>query len=50
MISLPPSLQIQLSEAVKLIADHDFPDNWPGLMQVLSGDLKVGPHFEAEPH
>jgi hypothetical protein len=34
MISVPYSLQLQLSEAVTLIADNDFPAGWPTLIQV----------------
>ena len=34
MISVPYSLQLQLSEAVTLIADNDFPVGWPSLIQV----------------
>ena len=34
MITVPPALQLQLSEAVTLIADNDFPDKWTSLIQV----------------
>jgi exportin-2 (importin alpha re-exporter) len=34
MITVPTALQLQLSEAVTLIADNDFPDQWASLIQV----------------
>ncbi|OLL26293.1 Importin alpha re-exporter [Neolecta irregularis DAH-3] len=39
MISLPPILQVQLGEAVTIIADSDFPENWPELMDDLVSRL-----------
>ena len=36
MISLPTSLQVQLSEAVTIIADNDFPLQWENLIPVIS--------------
>ncbi|TPX31070.1 hypothetical protein SmJEL517_g05491 [Synchytrium microbalum] len=35
MISVPHKLQLQLSEAISIIADTDFPENWQGLVQEL---------------
>lgn len=34
MISVPTALQLQLSEAVTLIANNDFPGKWTNLLQV----------------
>ena len=39
MISLPNSLQVQIGEAISLIADSDFPQRWPDLLHDLSGKL-----------
>ncbi|KAK5779823.1 importin-alpha export receptor PWA37_001820 [Arxiozyma heterogenica] len=39
MISLPNNLQVQIGEAISLIADSDFPQRWPDLLQDLSGKL-----------
>lgn len=45
MITLPPSLQVQLGEAVSTIADSDFPQRWtqliPELVSRLGNDHKV---------
>lgn len=35
LISVPCNIQLQLSEAVTLIAENDFPDQWPNLISVL---------------
>ncbi|KAK9464175.1 Cse1-domain-containing protein [Lipomyces oligophaga] len=35
MITLPTSLQVQLGESVSIIADSDFPDRWPELIDDL---------------
>lgn len=35
MIAVPTALQLQLSEAVTLIADNDFPDQWQSLIKVF---------------
>jgi len=34
MISVPSNLQVQLSEAVTIIADSDFPEKWEDLIDV----------------
>lgn len=39
MINVPSALQLQLSEAVTLIADNDFPDQWQSLIQVHYVDI-----------
>ena len=36
---VPPKLQAQLSEAMSLIASHDFPERWPTLLGQLVGQL-----------
>ena len=33
MIGVPEKLQLQLSEAVSIMAACDFPDNWSNLIQ-----------------
>ena len=38
-LAVPPRLQAQLSEAMSLIASHDFPDQWPNLLGELVGQL-----------
>ncbi|KAI9143350.1 karyopherin Kap109 [Paraphysoderma sedebokerense] len=35
MISVPSKLQVQLSEALTVIADHDFPEKWENLIDEL---------------
>ncbi|KAJ1954573.1 importin-alpha export receptor, partial [Linderina pennispora] len=35
MISVPKKLQLQIGEAVSVIADNDFPEQWPDLIQEL---------------
>lgn len=39
MISLPNNLQIQIGEAISVIADSDFPSNWPSLLNDLATRL-----------
>ncbi|KAG7863931.1 hypothetical protein KL919_001246 [Ogataea angusta] len=39
MIQLPDSLQIQIGEAVSLIAESEFPELWPELIEDLVGKL-----------
>lgn len=45
MITLPAALQVQVGEAVSIIADSDFPDRWseliPELVSRLGADYKV---------
>ncbi|KDD74912.1 Cse1, partial [Helicosporidium sp. ATCC 50920] len=35
MIRAPPRVRVQLSEALSIISQHDFPKNWPGLLPKL---------------
>ncbi|CAM9020808.1 unnamed protein product [Wickerhamomyces anomalus] len=39
MISLPNNLQIQIGEAISVIADSDFPERWPSLIDDLVNKL-----------
>lgn len=39
MISLPNNLQVQIGEAISIIADSDFPKQWPDLLQDLAYKL-----------
>ncbi|KAJ1675939.1 importin-alpha export receptor [Spiromyces aspiralis] len=39
MVSLDPRLQLQVSEAMSVIADNDFPANWPNLIHNLISKL-----------
>ncbi|CCF60349.1 hypothetical protein KAFR_0J02850 [Kazachstania africana CBS 2517] len=39
MITLPNNLQVQIGEAISVIADSDFPNNWPTLLQDLTSRL-----------
>lgn len=41
MISLPNNLQIQIGEAISVIADSDFPHAWPSLLQDLASRLST---------
>lgn len=41
MISLPNNLQIQIGEAISVIADSDFPGNWPSLLDELASRLSA---------
>lgn len=37
MLSSPKSVQLQLSDAVNIISEHDFPEKWPTLVKELVG-------------
>lgn len=39
MIALPSQLQVQVGEAISIIADSDFPQKWPGLVEELVANL-----------
>ncbi|KAK9452092.1 Cse1-domain-containing protein [Limtongia smithiae] len=39
MITVPPSLQVQLGEAISIMADSDFPDRWQRLLDDLISRL-----------
>ncbi|ORX43587.1 Cse1-domain-containing protein [Piromyces finnis] len=39
MINVPVKLQRQLNEAILIIADNDFPQKWPNLIQELVANL-----------
>lgn len=39
MIQLPKNLQVQIGEAVSIMADSDFPDRWESLVPNLVGQL-----------
>ena len=41
MIKLPNQLQIQIGEAITLIAESDFPQNWPDLIDILVQKLSL---------
>lgn len=47
MLSTPPLVQAQLSEALSIVCGHDFPHQWPNLLSELverligSSDLKT---------
>ncbi|KAJ1727045.1 importin-alpha export receptor [Coemansia biformis] len=41
MISAPKKLQLQLGEAVSIIAENDFPEKWPELISTLVGKLSA---------
>lgn len=41
MITVSPIIQLQLSEAVSIIADHDFPQKWDTLIQVNMSKREV---------
>ncbi|KAG7194699.1 importin-alpha export receptor [Scheffersomyces spartinae] len=41
MIKLPHLLQVQIGEAISLIAESDFPHNWPNLIDALVAKLSV---------
>ncbi|KAJ2339900.1 importin-alpha export receptor, partial [Coemansia sp. RSA 2618] len=41
MITAPKKLQLQLGEAVSIIADSDFPERWPELISTLVGKLSA---------
>lgn len=35
MLSVPPPVRSQLSEALTIISSHDFPERWQGLLPEL---------------
>ena len=41
MISLPNNLQLQIGEAISVIADSDFPHKWPTLLDDLISKLSA---------
>ena len=41
MITLPNNLQIQVGEAISVIANSDFPNNWPTLLNDLANKLST---------
>ncbi|CCE65909.1 hypothetical protein TPHA_0N01280 [Tetrapisispora phaffii CBS 4417] len=41
MIILPANLQKQIGEAISVIADSDFPDRWPSLLNDLASKLST---------
>ncbi|EDO15383.1 hypothetical protein Kpol_460p18 [Vanderwaltozyma polyspora DSM 70294] len=41
MITLPNNLQVQIGEAISIIADSDFPNNWPTLLNDLTSRLSA---------
>ncbi|KAJ2236393.1 importin-alpha export receptor [Coemansia sp. RSA 1286] len=41
MITVPKRLQLQIGEAVSIIADNDFPEQWPELISTLVGKLSA---------
>jgi len=42
MLSTPPVVRAQLSEALSIISEHDFPTRWQGLLPQLIDCLKTG--------
>ena len=42
MLSTPPVVRAQLSEALSIISEHDFPTRWQGLLPQLIERLKTG--------
>ena len=42
MLSTPPVVRSQLSEALSIISEHDFPARWQGLLPQLIDRLKSG--------
>ncbi len=42
MLSTPPVVRAQLSEALSIISEHDFPTRWQGLLPQLIDRLKTG--------
>jgi exportin-2 (importin alpha re-exporter) len=41
MIKLPNNLQVQIGESISLIAESDFPHNWPNLIDTIVGKLSM---------
>lgn len=39
MVAVPANIQKQISEAIMIICENDFPDQWPTLLQELSQKL-----------
>ena len=42
MLSTPPIVRAQLSEALSIISAHDYPAKWPQLLPELLQRLKSG--------
>lgn len=42
MLHSPDSIQKQLSDAVSIIGKHDFPDNWPELIDQMVEKFNTG--------
>ncbi len=42
MLSTPPLVRAQLSEALSVISSHDFPRKWSTLLPELIERLKIG--------
>lgn len=40
MLACPPSVRRMLSEAVTLMAAHDFPREWPDIVTIVTGELE----------
>lgn len=40
MVSVPPSLQVQLGEAIGQIAQYDFYEQWDTLVDVRASNLR----------
>lgn len=41
MLNSSETVQKQLSDAISLIGKHDFPDNWPNLLQTIIENFAV---------
>lgn len=41
MLSAPPAVRRQLSEALAVVAWHDFPDDWPELLPALAAKMQA---------
>ena len=42
MLESPDIVQKQISDAISIIGKRDFPRDWPGLLEELSGKLQSG--------
>ena len=42
MLSSPQSIQKQLSQAIAIIGQHDFPDKWTGLIPEMVSKFQTG--------
>ncbi|GES89790.1 importin-alpha export receptor [Rhizophagus clarus] len=42
LVSVPSNIQLQLSESVTLIAENDFPEQWPNLITQLTSKFSSG--------